>query len=90
MPLITIKWVEGHNQQRRDAVARRVTAAVHDATGIPEPNIWVVFEDVKASDWYTDATSVAVQRAAAKKPATRKRAAASSPTASRKAKSRRR
>jgi 4-oxalocrotonate tautomerase len=65
MPLVTIKWVEGHNQERRDVVAQKVTDAIHDTTGIPKPAIWVVFEDVKASDWYTDSTSVAVQRAGA-------------------------
>lgn len=66
MPMVTIKMVEGHNQSRRDTIARRVTEAIHETTQIPKSSIWVVFEDVKASDWYTDATSVAEQRAAAK------------------------
>jgi 4-oxalocrotonate tautomerase len=67
MPLITVKWVEGHNQERRDKVATKITDVVHETTGIPKAAIWVVFEDVKASDWYTDATSVAVQRGAVPK-----------------------
>lgn len=67
MPLITVKWVEGHNQERRDKVATAITNVVSETTGIPKPDIWVVFEDVKSSDWYTNATSVAVQRGQTKK-----------------------
>jgi phenylpyruvate tautomerase PptA (4-oxalocrotonate tautomerase family) len=72
MPMITVKWVEGHNQKRRDKIAAKITEVVSKETGITPPNIWVVFEDVKAEDWYTDATQVAVQRAAAKKAAKKK------------------
>jgi len=66
MPMITVQWVEGHNQERRDKIATGITQLVHDTTGIPKSGIWVVFEDVKASDWYTESVSVAVQRAAKK------------------------
>ncbi len=70
MPFVTIKMVEGRNQQQRDTIVRAVTQAIHEQTQIPKPDIWVVVEDVKASDWYTGATTVAEQRAtAAKKPA---------------------
>jgi len=63
MPMITVKWVEGHNQDRRDRIAKGITDVVHESTGLPKSGIWVVFEDVKATDWYTESTSVAVQRA---------------------------
>jgi len=63
MPVVTVKWVEGHNQERRDIIAKRITDAIHEVTKIPETGIWVVFEDVKASDWFIESTSVAVQRA---------------------------
>ena len=66
MPFVTIKMVEGHNQQRRDTIARAVTQAIHEQTQIPKSAIWVVIEDVKASDWYTDAVTVADQRAGKK------------------------
>ena len=67
MPFVTIKMVEGRGQPQRDTIARAVTQAIHEQTQIPEKDIWVVVEDVKASDWYTGATTIADQRAAARK-----------------------
>ncbi len=72
MPFITVKWVEGHNQKRRDKIATKITEVVSETTGIGKSDIWVVFEDVKAEDWYLDATQVAVHRARAKKAAKKK------------------
>jgi 4-oxalocrotonate tautomerase len=63
MPFVTIKMVEGHNQQRRDTIAQAVTNAIHEQTQIPKSAIWVVVEDVKPSDWYTEGMTVAEQRA---------------------------
>jgi 4-oxalocrotonate tautomerase len=52
MPFVNIQILKGHNQKRKDEIARRVTDAISEETGLPKEAIWVVFEDVAASDWY--------------------------------------
>jgi 4-oxalocrotonate tautomerase len=39
-------------------MARRVTAAVSELAELPKEAIWVVFEDVSASDWFVGGKSV--------------------------------
>ena len=58
MPFVNIRIVEGHSQQRKDAISRRVTDAISEIAEIPKDAIWVVFEDVSADDWYVGATTV--------------------------------
>jgi 4-oxalocrotonate tautomerase len=52
MPFINIQILKGHSQQRKNEIARRVTDAVSEVAELPREAIWVVFEDVAASDWY--------------------------------------
>jgi 4-oxalocrotonate tautomerase len=52
MPFVNIQILKGHSQQRKDEIARRVTEAVSEVAELPKEAIWVVFEDVAASDWY--------------------------------------
>ena len=35
-----------------------MTSAIHEATGLAKSDIWVVFEEVAARDWYLGPTSV--------------------------------
>jgi 4-oxalocrotonate tautomerase len=58
MPFVSIRILEGHSQQRKDAISRRVTDAISEIAEIPKDAIWVVFEDVSADDWYVGATAV--------------------------------
>jgi 4-oxalocrotonate tautomerase len=58
MPFVSIRILEGHSQQRKDAISRRVTDAISEIAEIPKDAIWVVFEDVSADDWYVGANSV--------------------------------
>ena len=37
-------------------------AAINDAAGIPKDDIWVVFEEVNARDWYVGEKSVAKRK----------------------------
>ena len=67
MPFVNIQLVEGHDQHRKDEIAKRVAAAINDVTQIPLEAIWVVFEDVAADDWYVAGQSVAARRQAASK-----------------------
>jgi 4-oxalocrotonate tautomerase len=39
-------------------MARRITDVITDLTKLPKEAIWVVFEDVKATDWYVGDKSV--------------------------------
>jgi len=58
MPFVNIRILEGHSQQRKDEIARRVTEAISEVAELPKAAIWVVFEDVAASDWYVSGTPV--------------------------------
>jgi 4-oxalocrotonate tautomerase len=59
MPFVNIRILEGHPQDRKDEIARRVTEAITDLTKLPKEAVWVVFEDVKATDWFVGDKSVA-------------------------------
>ena len=58
MPFVTVRILEGHSQQRKDEMSRRITAAISEVAELPKEAIWVVFEDVSAQDWYIGATTV--------------------------------
>ena len=68
MPFVNIQILKGHPQERKDEMARRVTAAISELAQLPPEAIWVVFDDVTADDWYVGATRVSeLQKAAAGK-----------------------
>ena len=52
MPFVNIQILKGHPQERKDEIARRVTAAISEIAELPPEAIWVVFEDVAGEDWY--------------------------------------
>jgi 4-oxalocrotonate tautomerase len=58
MPFVNIRILKGHSQERKDEIARRVTAAISEVAQLPADVIWVVFEDVAHDDWYVGATRV--------------------------------
>jgi len=58
MPFVNIRINEGHSQQRKDEIARRVTDAITEVAEVPREAIWVVFEDVSRDDWYVGSTRV--------------------------------
>jgi 4-oxalocrotonate tautomerase len=43
-------------------IAKKVTAAIMDATGLGNDDVWVVFEEVNARDWYVGKTDVETLR----------------------------
>ena len=68
MPFVNIRILEGHPQERKDEISRRVTAAICEVAQLPKEAVWVVFEDVAAEDWYVGATRVSeLKKQAAKK-----------------------
>ena len=62
MPFVNIRILEGHPQERKDEISRRVTAAISEVAQVPKEAVWVVFEDVSADDWFVGGTSVARSR----------------------------
>lgn len=52
MPFVNIRILEGHPQERKDNISRRVVEAISEEAKLPKEAIWVVFEDVTADDWY--------------------------------------
>jgi len=59
MPFVTIRILEGHPQERKNEISRRVTEAISELAMLPKEAVWVVFEDVSAEDWYIGAATVA-------------------------------
>jgi 4-oxalocrotonate tautomerase len=58
MPYVHIDWVAGQSPEKRDDVAKRVSTAVSEVTGIALADIWVVFKDIDADAWYVGDRSV--------------------------------
>jgi 4-oxalocrotonate tautomerase len=68
MPFVNIQILKGHPKERKDEIARRVTATISELAQLKPEDIWVVFEDVDGDDWYVGPTRVSIlkQRAARK------------------------
>jgi 4-oxalocrotonate tautomerase len=62
MPFVNIRLVEGRSQERKDEISKRVIDAICEVLQLPEDEVWVVFEDVPAEDWYVGRTTVAERR----------------------------
>lgn len=66
MPFINIRIVKEVIAEdptgKKASIAAAVTAAINKATSVPTDDIWVVFEEVAAADWYVGSRSVAERR----------------------------
>jgi len=51
MPMITVDWLEGRTQQQKAQLTEAVTRAFVDIAKVPTEQVWIVFRDVKRSDW---------------------------------------
>ena len=51
MPVITVEWLEGRTQQQKATLAEALTRAFTDIADVPQDQVWIVFRDVKRSDW---------------------------------------
>jgi len=70
MPFVNIRMIEGRTQARKDEIARRVTAAVAELGEAAPQDVWVVFEDVTADEWFVGAERVSALRKRMTGPAT--------------------
>lgn len=68
MPFVNIRLVKeviaADPVGKKAEIARQVTAAIAGATGLASNEVWVVFEEVNARDWYVGETDVETRRAA--------------------------
>ncbi|MGG6348424.1 tautomerase family protein [Pseudomonas putida] len=51
MPVVRVSWFEGKDHAQKAKVAADITETIVKNTGTPAEYIYVIFEDVKPSDW---------------------------------------
>ena len=51
MPIVTVEWLEGRTPGQKQALSEALTKAFGEIAGVPKDQLWVVFRDVKRSDW---------------------------------------
>ncbi|MBI4898099.1 MAG: tautomerase family protein [Actinobacteria bacterium] len=51
MPVITIKMYEGRTREQKDEIAKQVTKTMVEVAKTTEDHVWIVFEDMKKSDF---------------------------------------
>ncbi len=69
MPFVNIRIVKeviaSDAEAKKSAIAAKVAAAITEVTGVGKDDVWVVFEEVAARDWYVGSTSVETRRRSA-------------------------
>ena len=58
MPMITVEWLEGRTKQQKSQLADALTKAFMDTAKVSKEQVWIVFRDVKRSDWAMAGTLV--------------------------------
>ena len=51
MPMVTVEWLEGRTPQQKAQLADALTNAFVDIAKVSKDQVWIVFQDVKRSDW---------------------------------------
>lgn len=51
MPLVTVEWLEGRSTEQKQALAAEITASVSGIAQVGAGDVWVIFRDVRGSDW---------------------------------------
>lgn len=51
MPVVRVAWFEGKDATAKQAVAADITESIVKHTGTDASYIYVIFEDIKPSDW---------------------------------------
>jgi 4-oxalocrotonate tautomerase len=62
MPFVSIRMIEGRSQQQKDEISKRVNDALSEVLELPKDDIWIVFEDITANDWYVGSSTFAELR----------------------------
>mgnify|MGYP003392812457 CR=1 FL=1 len=51
MPVVRVSWFEGKSHDQKAKVAADITETIVKTTGTDAKYIYVIFDDVAASDW---------------------------------------
>ena len=51
MPMITVEWLEGRTAEQKARLAAAMTQAFTEIANVSNDQVWIVFRDVKRSDW---------------------------------------
>lgn len=66
MPFVNIRLVReviaDDPETKKAKIADKIVEAVNDVTGIARDDVWVVFEEVAALDWYVGDKNVETRR----------------------------
>lgn len=61
MPAVRISMLPGKTKEQKDKLVAAIVDAFDDI-GVSAAAVTTIFEDVEASDWYTDKESIADKR----------------------------
>jgi 4-oxalocrotonate tautomerase len=71
MPFVNIRLVReviaDDPAGKKQKIANGVVKSITETTGLSHDDVWVVFEEVAAKDWYVGETNVEARRKAAGK-----------------------
>jgi 4-oxalocrotonate tautomerase len=66
MPFVNIRLVKeliaDNPAGKKARIAERVSAAITETTGLTDKDVWIVFEEVAARDWYIGPADVEALR----------------------------
>ena len=51
MPVVKVEWLEGRTPQQKSQLTEAITNAFVEIAKVSKEQVWIVFEDVKRSDW---------------------------------------
>lgn len=51
MPVVRVSWFEGKSHAQKEKVAAEITESIARHTGTDPNYVYLIFEDVKPSDW---------------------------------------
>lgn len=51
MPVITVEWLEGRTAQQKAELTEQITKAFEQVAKVTKEQVWIVYRDVKRSDW---------------------------------------
>lgn len=51
MPVITVEWLEGRAPSQKAQLVQRMTQSFVEIAQVTPEQVWIVFRDVKRSDW---------------------------------------
>jgi 4-oxalocrotonate tautomerase len=66
MPFVNIQMVReviaDDPEGKKAKIAEKIATAISETTGLGKDDVWVVFEEVAAKDWYVGVTNVEARR----------------------------